>query len=100
MTSLDASNKFADSTLDFVYVDGCHQYESVLQDMSIWWPKIRPGGILAGHDYVTPNENKGGWGQYIQPAVMRCAAEWGVDIELVIEPDNSPWSFILRKPSK
>ena len=36
--------------LDFVYIDGNHAYEYAKQDISLWWPKIRSGGILAGHD--------------------------------------------------
>lgn len=38
-------------SLDFVYIDGLHEYESVKQDIEVWLPKIRAGGIIAGHDY-------------------------------------------------
>jgi predicted O-methyltransferase YrrM len=37
--------------LGAVYIDGDHAYESVKQDIAAWLPKIRKGGILAGHDY-------------------------------------------------
>mgnify|MGYP001300021784 CR=1 FL=1 len=37
--------------LDFVYIDGDHNYEAVGEDIKLWEPKIRTGGILAGHDY-------------------------------------------------
>jgi hypothetical protein len=43
---------FADSTLDFVYLDGDHCFESITNDLALWIPKIRKGGIIAGHDYV------------------------------------------------
>jgi len=36
---------------DLVFIDALHDYESVMQDISLWWPKVRQGGILAGHDY-------------------------------------------------
>lgn len=50
-TSLRAARTFADGSLDFVYIDGNHTRESVLEDCRAWWPKIKPGGTLAGHDY-------------------------------------------------
>jgi predicted O-methyltransferase YrrM len=37
---------------DFVFVDGDHQEAVVRQDVNAWWERIRPGGVLAGHDYT------------------------------------------------
>lgn len=37
--------------LDFVYLDADHRYEHVKADIAAWWPTIKPGGLLAGHDY-------------------------------------------------
>jgi predicted O-methyltransferase YrrM len=37
---------------DFVYVDADHSYEAVKRNLSDWYPKIKPGGIFAGHDYI------------------------------------------------
>jgi predicted O-methyltransferase YrrM len=51
-TSQFASELFVDETLDFVFIDGDHQYQSVRADLASWWPKVKPGGILAGHDYT------------------------------------------------
>jgi len=51
MDSIDASKLFADESLDFVFIDACHQYDCVKNDIIAWKPKIRKGGILAGHDY-------------------------------------------------
>ncbi len=50
--SMDALKDFPDGSLDFVYIDGNHQDPFVTQDIYGWWPKVRPGGIFAGHDYV------------------------------------------------
>jgi len=50
LTSLDASSEFEDASLDFVYLDGDHQTDAVVLDIDAWKPKIRKGGILAGHD--------------------------------------------------
>jgi len=43
--------EFADNSLDFVYVDGNHAYDFVRRDMEFYYPKIKKGGLLAGHDY-------------------------------------------------
>mmetsp|Transcript_30064 Transcript_30064/g.57742 ORF Transcript_30064/g.57742 Transcript_30064/m.57742 type:complete len:327 (-) Transcript_30064:515-1495(-) len=57
-TTLEAAAMIEDGTVDFVYVDARHDYASVMQDLEAWWPKLRRGGILAGHDYVTADEVK------------------------------------------
>ncbi len=38
-------------TVDFVWVDGNHRYQDAKDDLENYWPKIRQGGILCGHDY-------------------------------------------------
>lgn len=52
MPSKDAVN-FIHEPLDLVYLDGNHEYESVKEDIAIWLPKIKPGGVIAGHDFNT-----------------------------------------------
>jgi hypothetical protein len=50
----ETSGKAASSIpngLDFVYVDGNHQYESVKQDIELYYPKLSPDGIIGGHDF-------------------------------------------------
>lgn len=51
-TSMDALSDIADESLDFVYIDGNHEYSYVSQDIKHWSTKIKPGGIISGHDYV------------------------------------------------
>lgn len=51
MPSLEGVTHFADGALDFVYVDGNHDFPNVVADIHAWLPKVRAGGILAGHDY-------------------------------------------------
>lgn len=43
---------FANNSLDFVYIDGNHAYDFVKQDMEMWWPKLKKGGLFCGHDYL------------------------------------------------
>lgn len=52
MAGRQAASQIPHHTLDFVYLDARHDYESVRDDLEDWYPKLRPGGILAGHDYV------------------------------------------------
>lgn len=51
MKSLEAVHLFEDNSLDFVFIDGSHEYEDVKDDIAFWLPKVKIGGILAGHDY-------------------------------------------------
>lgn len=50
--STNYANTVPDSSLDFVYIDGDHSYEACKHDITVWWPKIKPGGILSGHDFA------------------------------------------------
>ena len=50
-SSIQASEKFEDNSLDIVFIDADHTYKAVKKDIQLWWPKVRTGGILAGHDY-------------------------------------------------
>ncbi len=56
MTSEEAAVEFEDESLDFAYLDAQHHYEAVKQDIALWWPKVRRGGLLCGHDYSDENE--------------------------------------------
>jgi hypothetical protein len=51
ISSEEAANLTFNECLDFVYIDADHSYLGCLRDLELWWPKIRPGGMLAGHDY-------------------------------------------------
>lgn len=55
MTSAEASKLFEDQSIDFIFIDACHDYESVKLDLNSWFPKLKKGSVIAGHDY---HENK------------------------------------------
>lgn len=50
MTSMEAARIVPDGIFDLVFIDCDHIYKSVHQDIMSWLPKVRPGGILCGHD--------------------------------------------------
>lgn len=49
--SIRAATSFRDGSVDFCFIDGDHTPEGVSLDLETWWPKIKLGGMLAGHDY-------------------------------------------------
>lgn len=50
--SATAASALPDSGVDFIYIDADHSYKGCMSDLQSYFPKIRPGGILAGHDYL------------------------------------------------
>jgi len=57
-SNIDIANKFLDKSIDFIYLDGDHFYDGIKNDINIWLPKVKIGGIIAGHDYAEYS----GWG--------------------------------------
>lgn len=49
--SMDAVREMAPDSLDFVYIDAHHGFDYVMQDIIEWAKRVRPGGMVAGHDY-------------------------------------------------
>jgi SAM-dependent methyltransferase len=52
-TSAEAAEKqpLPKDGVDLIFIDALHDYESVKQDIALWWPKVRVGGMLALHDF-------------------------------------------------
>jgi hypothetical protein len=92
MTSEEAACVLPDD-FNFVYIDGAHDYYSVLTDISLWEEKIVPGGILAGHDYVSKKKYAA-----VGKAVDHYAKEMGR--ELINFKGNWYWKCGVRKYAK
>lgn len=56
-TSMEALDDFEDGSLDFVYIDGNHQFAYVAEDIYHWAIKVKKGGIICGHDYARYQSN-------------------------------------------
>lgn len=51
ISSENGSKLYEDESLDFVFIDAGHSYEDVSLDLKLWYPKVKKGGVFAGHDY-------------------------------------------------
>ncbi|HQV39124.1 MAG TPA: class I SAM-dependent methyltransferase [Flavobacteriales bacterium] len=94
--STDALPKFPDATFDWVYIDTDHGYPITAAELEIARTKVKPGGIIAGHDYVTGN-----WDGGIRYGVVEAVHEFCVkhDWELILlthETDRH-LSFAIRR---
>ena len=58
--SMDAVKGFADESLDFVFIDGDHEFKAVTNDIAEWSKKVRKGGIVSGHDYGRSHDRQYG----------------------------------------
>jgi predicted O-methyltransferase YrrM len=58
LPSVEASKLYEDNSLDFIFLDAAHDYENVYKDLIHWYPKIKSGGVFAGHDYHHDPVNK------------------------------------------
>ncbi len=90
-SSPDAARKFGDGSLDFVYLDGNHAEAAVRLDIAGWWPKLRAGGILAGHDWGHE------WLEGIRAAVLDHARPLGLPVWLVRCREGAH-SWFVEKP--
>lgn len=55
MTSVEASKLYENDSLDFIFIDGAHDYKSVKEDIEHWVPKLKLGGYISGDDYAWPS---------------------------------------------
>jgi len=52
--SKEVHTQFENESVDFLFIDGDHRYEGIRTDLHNWFPKIKKGGIISGHDYFEP----------------------------------------------
>jgi len=111
MLSTEAAQKMATNSLDFVYVDARHDYCGVREDMEVYWPKLRPGAIMAGHDFLYAREvpkKLGDWSicgnESVNPGSVRGAVQEFAEkhglVVTVMYGEKSFWTWMVQKPTK
>ncbi len=91
MRSVAGSKVFKDNSIDLVYIDAAHDFKSVTEDIEAWYPKVKSGGILAGHDFQTRIDD-GYWGPIeVEEAVTRWAKANNLIINVIREAVPSWW---------
>jgi len=74
--------KIVSNNLDFVYIDGNHAYDYVKQDIEDWYPKVKSGGIIGGHDFFNMGNHDG---------VHKAVIEFAVNNNLALFFKNPDW---------
>lgn len=86
--SVQAAGLVADG-LDLAFIDGDHSESGVRADIAAWWPKVRAGGILSGHDFSHRRRKSG-----VVRAVEAFVAENGLELQL---GGGSVWWVLKQK---
>ena len=91
------ASQFNVETFDFVYIDADHTYEGVRADLEAWWPTIKPGGVLGGHDYVLGKTSNGViYG--VVPALHEFIGQHDLRARFHCTwPDERPGNWFVRK---
>jgi hypothetical protein len=102
MESIEASKQFPNDFFDFLYIDANHQYQYVKTDLQIWYPKMRAGGVFAGHDYNNSVGNrKNRFGELslcgVKSAVDEFCASLGIEVKVTGGTRRIPpsWYFVI-----
>ena len=93
--SMDAVKDFEDNSLDFVYIDANHDFRHVTEDVEEWNKKVKPGGILYGHDYATSKGNARMHVKYVLDAYTR---SWDIRPWFVLGNEATNEGLIRDKP--
>lgn len=91
--SWEMAKEVPDESLDFLYVDANHSEVGVTNDLEAWYPKVKVGGIISGHDYLNPDYE-------VQQAARKFCHKVGTDIFTIPETRMVDANFIFRKPKK
>lgn len=97
MTGDEAATRVEPGSLDFVFIDARHDYESVRSDLEHWYEKVRPGGIIAGHDYLSGHIPQGVYG--VKDAVDEYFGRHGLPVQATW--GDLPWpSWVVSVPTR
>lgn len=86
--SVEAAQDFPDGSLDFFYLDANHSYPTARADLAAWYPKVRPGGLVSGHDFVDAGPPFG-----VRSAVLEFTRDLPVDLFVAAMEPFPNWYF-------
>lgn len=95
-TSLEAASSFTDTYFDWVYLDTTHAYALTARELRAYAPKVKPGGMIAGHDYSMGNWVMGYRYGVIEAVHEFCVQEHWELVFLTAEPIEKQ-SFAIRR---
>lgn len=78
-------------TVDMIFIDAGHTYEEVKEDIELWLPLVKDGGILCGHDYYHDGNTWAGVMQTVDEKFGHRGTNMGY------LPDNSIWRHIIKQ---
>lgn len=81
-TSIQGSLDIPDNFLDFVFIDGAHDFNNALIDVILWTQKVRKGGIVSGHDYYEART------VHVIPAVDAYCKNNGIKLNVIPRTDK------------
>ena len=94
-TTLDAAREFADESLDWIYLDATHTYTEAKRDLDAWYPKVKLGGLVSGHDYQFQHQEIGdGYVFGVRDAVDEFAARRHTRVYSTSEPYLPSFYFL------
>lgn len=97
-TSMDALADFKDESLDFVYIDGNHEFKYVAQDLYEWSKKVKKGGIVSGHDYTFVESSTGKDNRTVGNLVDAYIEAFKIPNWYILNNDKWPsWMFVKPK---
>ncbi|RPH29499.1 class I SAM-dependent methyltransferase [Buttiauxella warmboldiae] len=96
--SIEMASDFADQSLDWIYIDTDHSYETTIRELCLYAPKLKVGGIISGHDYTMGNFIK--WYRYgVIEAVHQFCVTFGWELIFITAETIENQSFAIRKIS-
>ena len=92
-TSMEAAKDFDNESIDFVYIDGNHFIKYVAEDIWEWTKKVKKGGIVAGHDYLTREDCP----CQVKEVVDIYARVFGIEDWYIIGPESAKTWMWFKK---
>lgn len=86
-SSYEAAGFFMPNSVAAIFIDADHTYDAVLADLKAWYPKLRPGGLIMGHDYVPTHPNS-------KDHVVKAVDEFFAHDAVELRPMSRVWKHV------